>query len=56
MNRYKVRLSDHASYIVTAKTAADARRSVWEKIKGEYTYGWQTKSDFVTNASTEKIS
>lgn len=55
MNRYKVWLSDHSSFLVKAKTARGARLQVWNAIKDGFTYGWD-KKDFLENANTEKLS
>ena len=55
MNKYKVRLSAHASHIIRASTPSQARRKVWNEIKDGYTYGW-TKAKFIKNAKVELIS
>ena len=55
MNKYKVRLSAHASHTVKASTPNQARRKVWNEIEDGYTYGW-TKAKFINNAKVELIS
>lgn len=54
MNDYRVWVSGHSNYKVKAQNARNARLRVWNMVKNGFTYGW-TKSDFLENATTEKL-
>ena len=54
MYNYKVRLSSSVVYRVNARNATKAKERVWSDIKRGYTYGYTSKSDFMSGVTAER--
>lgn len=55
MAKYQVWLSQNTGHKVEANSMREAKRKVWNSLRGGFKYGW-TRRDFLDNASVEKLS
>ena len=55
LKTYKVRVSPHLVYTVKAYTVEGARKRVWRDLQGAYSYGYKSKSDFLSRAKVTQV-
>lgn len=55
LKTYKVKVSPHLSYTAKAYSVDGARKRVWRDMQDGYTYGYKSKSDFLSRAKVDQV-
>lgn len=56
LKRYKVHITSRHSWLVRAFNTTNAKKQVWAQIRGGYTYGYTSESDFIKRARVTRVA